>query len=82
MNTDNIKAALLLLQQAVDEMPDVTVTLKLTDREADVLNVICMSDISVPKTVVKIRPSYFVGDTREAEKEVCDLLNTIKRELR
>ena len=83
MNTNKIQQALTLLQEAVDEVPDVTLTLKMTKREADVLLALCKANMSVPTTVVRIMPSWFRGkDTIEAHREVKLLLNKIHEELR
>ena len=81
MNTDKIKKALTIIQEAIDETPDVTLTLKLTRREAELLRRICVTNMSVPLTVVRALPSYFALDTFEAREEMCDLLNKIHRGL-
>ena len=83
MNTDKIKKALTIIQEAIDEVPDVAVNLELTKREVEVLMALCMTNVTVPAAVVKSRISYFRGKPRRAaEDEVCTLLAKIKQELR
>lgn len=81
MNSDKVQEALTLLQEAIDERPPVTLKLKLTDREADLLARICIANVSVPRAVIKALPVFFGKDPHPAEQEMTDLLSKIKREL-
>lgn len=81
-NTDKIKQALTLLQEALDEKPAVVLTLNLTTREAAVLLAICNTNVTVPETVAEKRSTCFSGKTMSAaRKEVCALLNKVKDQL-